>query len=393
MTDGTDIPCYNYAAYDLAAKAGWVRDAPGAGAVADAARTLPKIAALFDESAELLCTEMRKLNVRWRGSAATTASASMNRTAQWAAAVSAAQRAGGRQVDAYGRSFATASRQIQDVPKPAWWQAALGVLVDYDEKVSAYHEADQRANHALFTHEQNTRAALVAFPDPSAMHGQPGSGSGPTANKPSGRPGGTPGRGQGTKPAGPTPGRPGAGGDLSGPDAPGDASEAPTRLGVPAPKYPAPTSDVPVGTHNAGFTPLEPPQTLPTSGNPSIPPLASPPTAMPPPLAEPSAIRPGGYVGRHGAAPPLAPRGSGAPPGSGHPVGPASEAAQLGSSRGANVMGIPPPMTGGFGARDDRHRDNHKRVFIPSDEPFAIPHSPEVIPAVIGPDFGEEEPL
>jgi hypothetical protein len=352
----TDMPCWNWAAFPLSTKYGWMQQGSGAQGPVGYGERLASLAAHFEETDGNLRRTMSALGGSWEGAAADGATGAVRRAAGTLDGNARTAGAGQGSAHRYGDSFAATKNAIPDpagVGTGGFWGSVstglraavpgvgttLAAGVDYVHELMAYRQAEQAADQALTAHQDTTRAALAGYT--TAVAG-PGSGSpaaypGQTAGAPprvddGGSMGAPPGRAAGSgasaggPPGGRTPGdrtpgdrTPGSGTPSGGPPGGGTWTGPTPGGGTPHDGLPGgPPSGI--GAPGPGGTPRPPdppPGTVPPSRTaPSTwTPLPTPPGA-PSPAPAPPAPDPGPPATGGAGVPPWL--GSGSPPGTGH---------------------------------------------------------------------------
>src|SRR5262249_27326765 len=162
-----------YAGFSLEEMYGWTLAGMGSGATQPAADALNTLAPMFEQSSDILRTELRTAGVSWQGQAATQAGDNLRRVADWARITNHTSRVAGNQVEQYGESWARARANI---PKPIAeghnstagqfvdlvFDGAFGVQSDYRKRLAANRAAHQTAIDALDSHQRTTQDILNA---------------------------------------------------------------------------------------------------------------------------------------------------------------------------------------------------------------------------------------
>ena len=262
----SSIRCYNYDAFSLAEKFGWVNGKPGLNAVADAAQALRGMSDRLGSINDGNIQAAKKLGFDWSGPAAGAAQKSLTATVNEASRTEQVGANGADRIMDYGHSFESMRGRIafDDPAKYSLVQRAGDELshewdtisnlwggggdhITVAERNVGYNLA---ANDVLQQHEMSSRQADDAF---QTVGQQP-----PPAASGTGQGGG----GSGTGGGGGAPGASGPGG--SGPDGAGGSGG--DRYVSPQQLAPAPSG----GGTGAPPTPHQPatPHTTPPAGNP-----------------------------------------------------------------------------------------------------------------------------
>ncbi|BBG05429.1 MULTISPECIES: hypothetical protein [Pseudonocardia] len=289
------IRCYNFAAFDMATKFGWVDGQPGIAATLPVSDGLRSLTGSLEESSVATDRRITDLDIAWQGMASDAARSSLTTTASGMADTAVVTGNGAERLVDHGNSFESMRRQISYV-NPAdhsWFQRAV------DNTSEAWHSLwgngadhvtiaernlanDEVANRALDRYAAETSAADDRFsgatppPPPGAGAGPQGGGGGGGGTLP-------PGTGS-SGPSTATPSPPGPGGPPGGP---GPEDIGP---GGPGPGGPAPEAPGPGGPGPGGPRPEAPGPGGPGPGGPSGPEQYGP--AGPNPLDPPVAARP-----------------------------------------------------------------------------------------------------
>ncbi|MGQ0482491.1 MAG: hypothetical protein ACT4O0_15890 [Pseudonocardia sp.] len=426
-----EIPVFNYDAFSLETKFGWMQAGAGPDSAFVGGDRLRKIADRLTASDRIIGQNMlrRKLGTGWEGTAAAQAGAALNRTAD---TISAAARAGGSAGGAlrgYGDSFVTVRNTI---PPPvvigqnsvlgemadglgqalkADVQTDFGIQSDYTRRLAAHAAADAAANQALKAHEEATRQSLTVYASAMPGAGAPGPAApgGGADGVLDGGADGVLGGGVGGRGSATPDGAGGAGGGTSGAAA-GAGAAGGGGMGGSSGGIGGSGGGVGVGSGGGagagdgdGWTPAGtdsasagPPGLAPGENGGFVPAANAlgqhvpPPIALPPTGAEPRGRGPGSAGGyRAAGAGPASGGGGGAGASLAARGGAASAGAGLGSIGGSGPvagpggvgrggpggMGLPPMgMGGGAGGQDREHRN---QSYVPSDEPFRATDQPD----------------
>jgi hypothetical protein len=442
----TEIGEYRYDHWTLATKFDWLQAGSGPAGAHEGAFALTECARVLSESDPTLRVQLAKLGVDWQGRAASRAADALECYADDVVDAASMSEAGAARTDDYGGSFANLKSKVP-APIPEGENSFGGMLLDgfraaqdwagehlstgrsispavlvdvqsdYQRRVDANAAADQAVNEAFKAHEQATRAALHAIPEPppppptaveAGVPGDrglvgvggggavPGTTGGPAAGRAGGvGPGGS-GPGGGPVPdggsvagAGPGHAMPGSAvsGGGPGPAAAGggDVAAAGTGsagAGAGLPGVPTPPGPAPAGVPTQ-------PGPVPSAMSPGIGPLPSTIPAYPgAPYGRDTALP--GSPGRPGGAPRSGgPGGVGAfdeplPQRGGQALaGARGQASGPGSAQGAGhgPTGAAPMGTGvGAGGQGRTHRN---QSYLPDDEPFRV-EPEDVTPPVLG---------
>ena len=411
------IPCFDYAHMPLQKKYDMMHSGPGGAAATPQADNLGKLAQRLTMSSDMVHSTVGAVGVSWQGQAATAFNGSMQQAGQWAQQGSQTSQTGGGQMHNYASSYEQTKAKIPP-PIEVGQQSGRGMLLDgamgvakdvfgvqsdYAKRLAEYQAADRLANAALTAHENTTRQTLEAFPTvgsaPPITSGTGGAQPGDPGAGPHGASG--PGGGAGPGAAGPAAGGAstgtgaGAGGSAGHASGAGAAGTAGGGAGGTSPSAMPPPS---TATTPSSFTPLTPqpgagggPGGLgvgglggPTGGPGGAGmPASTPMPPMPPMSAGGTHYGGTGYHGSSGTPPgprggtPLPDRTGGAP---NSPAGPG----ETGGGAARSMPGGGMPMGGmggmGTGGKDREHRNN---IYLPSDDPFHVDISDEVVPAVL----------
>ncbi|MEV1293933.1 hypothetical protein [Pseudonocardia sp. NPDC049635] len=260
----TIFRCYNFAAFDMATKFGWVDGKPGIAATLPASDGLRSLTDSLGESVSEAGRRITDLEVAWQGTASDAARNSLTATTSGMADTAAVTGNGAERLIDHGHSFETMRRQITyvDPADHSWYQRAL------DNTSEAWHSLwgngadhvtiaernlanDEIANRALDRYAAETTATddrfTAATPPPPA--GPPGTdphnpGAGAVLPGTGGGPPQTAGPGAPTVPP-PITGPPGPAPDTTGPPGPRPGGPDPGTAG-------GSTHPGPVGPERAG---------------------------------------------------------------------------------------------------------------------------------------------
>lgn len=218
--------CYAFEAFDIAAKAAWILDKPGAEAMRQTSDGLRKLVDDMATTKQTLDRGMADLGISWQGPAARAAQESLDRTATGVDGTANVARNGADRMLDHGSAFERMRGQVRfmDPAEFSWiqragdniseaWQSLRGRGADHVTIAEHNQINDEVANRALQRYESETSAIDDRFTTEAAATPPPATSPGVTPG-PGGPPGSQPGvsvaPGGGGLP-GPTPGPAGVG--------------------------------------------------------------------------------------------------------------------------------------------------------------------------------------